>query len=68
MAQIQWQRTSFWAIREFLPSAARARDQFAALLPISERVLGPEHPDALSAGHELACWTEQAAAATPDAR
>ena len=24
--------------------AAGARDQFAALLPIHERVLGPEHP------------------------
>ena len=26
-----------------------ARDQFAALLPIYERVLGPEHPDTLAA-------------------
>jgi Tetratricopeptide repeat len=25
--------------------AAGARDQYAALLPIYERVLGPEHPD-----------------------
>ena len=28
--------------------AAGARDQFAALLPIRERVLGPEHPDTLT--------------------
>ena len=29
--------------------AARARDQFAALLPVLERVSGPEHPDTLAA-------------------
>ena len=29
--------------------AAAARDQFAALLPVRERVLGPEHPDTLTA-------------------
>ena len=28
---------------------AAARDQFAALLPVRERVLGPEHPDTLAA-------------------
>ena len=28
---------------------AGARDQFAALLPVRERVLGPEHPDTLTA-------------------
>ena len=40
--------------------AAGARDQFAALLPVSERVLGPEHPDTLAARGELARWTGQA--------
>jgi hypothetical protein len=34
--------------------AAGARDQCAALLPISERVLGPEHPDTLTTWHNLA--------------
>ena len=37
-----------------------ARDQFAALLPISERVLGPEHPDTLSPRVNLARWTGEA--------
>ena len=37
--------------------AAGARDQFAALLPIVERVLGPEHPDTLATRHNLARWT-----------
>jgi Domain of unknown function (DUF4062)/Tetratricopeptide repeat len=40
--------------------AAGARDQFAALLPISKRVLGPEHPDTLTARGSLARWTGQA--------
>jgi hypothetical protein len=34
--------------------AARARDLLAELLPIKERVLGAEHPDALEARHDLA--------------
>ena len=37
--------------------AAGARDQFAALLPVSERVLGAEHPDTLVTRAELAGWT-----------
>ena len=40
--------------------AAAARDQFAALLPVSERVLGPEHPDTLAARASLAYWIGQA--------
>ena len=36
------------------------RDQFAALLPIRERVQGPEHPGTLATRHELAYWTRQA--------
>ena len=40
--------------------AAGARDQFAALLPIRERVLGAEHPDTLITRGNLARWTGQA--------
>ena len=38
----------------------RARDQFAAVLPADERVLGPEHPDTLATRDDLASWTGQA--------
>ena len=38
-------------------NAAGARDQYAALLPIQERVLGAEHPDTLAARSNLAYWT-----------
>jgi len=37
--------------------AARARDQYAELLPTLERVQGPEHPDTLAARSNLADWT-----------
>ncbi|MEU8364955.1 tetratricopeptide repeat protein, partial [Nonomuraea sp. NPDC048882] len=37
-----------------------ARDQYAALLPIRERVLGAEHPDTLITRHNLAYWTGEA--------
>ena len=40
--------------------AAAARDQFAALLPVSERVLGPEHPETLTTRGSLASWTGEA--------
>jgi hypothetical protein len=33
---------------------------FAALLPARERVSGPDHPDTLTARHELAQWTGRA--------
>ena len=39
---------------------AGARDQFAALLPIAERVLGPDHPDTVATRASLAYWTGQA--------
>ena len=39
---------------------AGARDQFAALLPVRERVLGAEHPDTLTARANLARWTGEA--------
>jgi hypothetical protein len=37
-----------------------ARDQLAALVPVSERILGPDHTDTLDARHNLARWTGQA--------
>jgi Tetratricopeptide repeat len=39
---------------------AAARDQFAALLPIRERVLGPRHPDTLITRDVLARFTGEA--------
>ena len=41
--------------------AAGAPDQYAALLPIIEQVLGTEHPDTLASRANLACWTQLAA-------
>ena len=40
--------------------AAAARDQYAALLPTVERILGPEHPDTLATRADLARWTGEA--------
>ena len=40
--------------------AAGARDQYAALLPIEERVLGAEHRDTLTDRGHLARWTGEA--------
>jgi Domain of unknown function (DUF4062)/Tetratricopeptide repeat len=40
--------------------AAGARDQYVALLPIMERVLGSEHPETLTARGNLAHWTGEA--------
>jgi CHAT domain len=37
--------------------AAGARDKFAGLLPVAERVLGPEHPEILIARARLAYYT-----------
>jgi hypothetical protein len=37
-----------------------ARDQYAALLQVAERVLGPEDPNTLRARANLALWTGQA--------
>jgi hypothetical protein len=39
--------------------AAAARDQFAALLPVRERVLGPDHNDTLATRSNLAYLTGQ---------
>ena len=39
---------------------AGARDQFQELLPITERALGPRHPDTLSDRHNLGHWTGEA--------
>ncbi|WP_371778490.1 tetratricopeptide repeat protein [Streptosporangium subroseum] len=40
--------------------AARARDQFAALVPVLERVLGPEHPNTLTTRANLALYSGKA--------
>ena len=40
--------------------AAAAEHQYAALLPVDGRVLGPEHPAALGGRNDLARWTEEA--------
>ncbi|MFD0476507.1 tetratricopeptide repeat protein [Nonomuraea thailandensis] len=40
--------------------AAAARDQYAALLPTREHVLGAEHPETLITRGNLAHWTGQA--------
>jgi hypothetical protein len=37
-----------------------ARDQYAALLPIEERMLGPGHPDTLATRDCLAYWARRA--------
>ena len=39
--------------------AAAARDIYAALLPVREKVLGAEHPHTLATRAELAYWTRQ---------
>ena len=39
---------------------AGARDQYAALLPITAQVLGPEHPDTLWGRADLARFTGEA--------
>jgi hypothetical protein len=39
-------------------AAADAHDQYAPLLPVSERVFGPEHPTIPAARANLAAWTE----------
>jgi hypothetical protein len=41
-------------------NAASARDQYAALLPVYERALGPQHPETLKARGNLARWTGMA--------
>ena len=46
--------------------AAGARDQFAALLPVRERILGAEHPYTLTTRHNHAYWTREAGDAAPD--
>ena len=49
---------AFWIGRA--GDAAGARDQFAALLPVIERVSGAQHPDTLTARANLARWTGEA--------
>jgi hypothetical protein len=40
--------------------AVGARDQYAALLLVRERVQGPERPDTLTTRRNLADWTTKA--------
>ena len=40
--------------------ARPARDQYAALLPMLERVQGPEHQDTVRLGSHLAEWIREA--------
>jgi hypothetical protein len=49
-------------------SAPSTRDQFAALLPERERVLGPEHPETLTTRGGFAHWTGAAGDATSSPR
>jgi hypothetical protein len=49
---------AFWTGQGGDPAAAR--DQYAALLPVDERILGPEHPQTVTARANLARWTEHA--------
>ena len=48
--------------------AGAARDQFAALLPVAERVLGPEHAETRAMSYQLAHWTALAQDAAARAR
>jgi hypothetical protein len=41
-------------------NAEKARDQLATLVPVVERVQGPEHLDTLTKRASLARWTEKA--------
>jgi hypothetical protein len=41
-------------------SGTAARDQYAALLPIRERILGPDHPHTLTNRADLAHWKGKA--------
>jgi hypothetical protein len=43
--------------------ADAARDSFAALLPVRERVLGADHSDTLATRRSLAYWVEKAVSA-----
>ncbi len=43
-----------------LTCRSAARDQFATLVPVIERVSGAEHPSTLTARANLAGWTQQA--------
>jgi TIR domain-containing protein/tetratricopeptide repeat protein len=40
--------------------AAEARDRYAALLAVREKLSGPEHPDTLAVQDDLARWTGEA--------
>ena len=56
--QTTWPLTARWTGEAGDPVAAR--DQYAALLPVRERVIGPDHPATLRTRHDLAHLTGQA--------
>jgi hypothetical protein len=58
MVSVSWCHERRGAAR--LPRTRRTRDQYAALLPVLERVSGPEHPHTLTARANLAQWTGEA--------
>jgi hypothetical protein len=60
----QFSGHAFTGITGGVGDAAAARDQLAALLPVHERVLGPEHPLTLAGRINLARWTWEAGDAT----
>jgi hypothetical protein len=49
---------AFWTAQA--GDAAWAHAQYAALLPVRERVLGAEHPDTLAFRANVAYWTGEA--------
>src|SRR5216683_1165361 len=53
-----WHNLAHWTGESGDP--AGARDQFAALLPVSELVLGADHPDTLADRYTLAYWAGKA--------
>jgi hypothetical protein len=55
---IAWADLARWTGRA--GHAAAARDQYAALLPVRERVSGAEHPETQHVREELGYWTNEA--------
>jgi hypothetical protein len=51
-------RLAYWT--GWTGDPAAARDQYAALLPVSEHISGAEHPDTLSTRASQPCLLDQA--------
>ncbi len=52
-----WHNLAFWTCKA--GDVAEARDQFAPLLPVCERVSGAKYPDTLTTRASLARWTRE---------